>query len=50
MTIAVPDLEHPDWCYAQKLDPPHAMMRCDFPKGHAGPHSWSVIPPQKDAP
>ena len=41
--IDVPDVDAPDGkCWQQKLDPPHAMMRCGLPKGHAGGHSWDV--------
>ncbi len=40
--VDVPDIEHPVFCWKQKLDPPHAMTRCDRKKGHTGPHSWEL--------
>jgi len=47
--ITVPDVKPPrmELCWKQKLDPPHAFVRCDRKTGHQGPHSWELVTKEK---
>ena len=50
--IAVPDIDGPtaQLCWRQKLDPPHAMTRCDRARDHRGPHSWEIPAASREQP
>lgn len=45
--IDVPNISDRVECFEQDLEPPYAMLRCSYPKGHSGPHLWEKLRKKK---